>query len=278
MAFFPKLRQWILESPTRLRLTMRIANAVNAAGVRLMVLARDIVAWINSNFTDARSDRRIRDLPKLHEEIRRILVRQKSDYKHYAYFYGYPYQSFATLGIFGERATEERFDIYGLGEILGPDDSVLDIGCNCGFVALYAAYRTGCRATGIDINPFMVEIGQRCAEYLNLADRVSLVAARFQEYASAERFSVVFSFATHWTDDGNYRVSLPEHLRRIHAFLKPGGVLVFESHTVDVGNPEFYATLETVRDLYEWDGKVLTDNGYREVYRMRARPAGVGGR
>lgn len=273
MAAFPKLRQWILESSSRLRLTMRIANAINGLGMRCMVLARDIVAWINSNFTDARSDRRIRDLPKLHAEIQAILQRQKKDYQHYAYFYGYPYQSFATLGIFGERATEERFDIYGLGEILGPDDTVLDIGCNCGFVALYAAYRTGCRAVGIDINPFMIEIGQRCAKYLELDTRVELVAARFQEYASAEKFSAVFSFATHWTDDGNYRVSLPEHLRRIHTFLKPGGVLVFETHTVDVGNPEFYATLESVRDLYEWDGKGTTDNGYREVYRMRAKEA-----
>lgn len=273
MSWKDGLRQWIIQSPRRLRTTMRFANGLNRAGVRLMVGARDIVAWINRQFTDTKSDRRIRDLPKLHAEIQRILRRQKSDYQHYAYFYGYPYQSFATLGIFGERPTEERFDIYRLGELLGPQDTVLDIGCNCGFVALYAAYRTGCRATGIDINPFMIEIGQRCAQYLELDQRVQLIAARFQDYATPEKFSAVFSFATHWTDDGNYRVSLPEHLRRIHAFLKPGGVLVFETHTVDVGNAEFYATLESVRDLYEWEGKVLTDNGYREVYRMRAKTA-----
>lgn len=267
------LRQWIIRSPARLRATMRFANALNRAGVGLMVGARDIVAWINRQFTDAKSDRRVRDLPRLHAEVRRILQRQKREYPHYAYFYGYPYQSLATLGIFGERPTEERFDIYGLGEILGPNDTVLDVGCNCGFVALYAAYRTGCRATGIDINPFMIEIGRRCAEYLELERRVRLVAARFQEYATPQKFSAVFSFATHWTDDGNYRVSLPEHLRRIHTFLEPGGVLVFETHTVDVGNAGFYAALESVRDVYEWDGKVLTDNGHREVYRMRSRAA-----
>lgn len=275
MSWTKNLRQWILGAPSRLRFTMLLANATNRVGVMLMVHARNIVAWINQQFTDARSDSRIRKLPVLHAEIQRILRRQKTEYAHYAYFFGYPYQAFATLGIFGERPTEERFDIYGLRDLLGPDDTVLDIGCNCGFLALYASYRTGCRATGIDINPFMIEIGQRCAEYLEIEDRVSLVAAKFQEYSTADRFSAVFSFATHWTDDGNYRVALIEHLRRIHGFLKPGGILVFETHTVDVGNKEFYATLDSARSMYEWSGKGVTDNGYREVYVMRARPLGA---
>lgn len=272
MSLKARLRSWIQHSPRRRGVTVGIASRINAVGVACMVAARRIIAWLNETFTDARSDHRILGLPALHAEIRHILERQRAQYPHRAYFEGHPYQSFATLGIFGERPTEERFDIYGLREVLRPDDTVLDIGCNCGFMALYAAYRAGCRATGIDINPFMIEIGQRCAEYLGLCDRVSLIAGRFQDFAPRERFSVVFSFATHWTDDGNYRVRLPEHLRRIHGLLQPGGRLVFESHTVDVGNRDFYAALESVKDRFEWSGKVLTDNGYREVYLMTALP------
>jgi len=270
MSLRTRLRLWIQRSPRRRGLAVSIANGFNSLGVVCMVRARCIVAWLNESFTDAKSDRRILGLPALHAEIRRILARQRAQYPHRAYFEGYPYQALATLGIFGERPTEERFDVYGLRDVLRPSDTVLDIGCNCGFMALYATYRTGCRATGIDINPYMIEIGQRCAEYLGLEDRVTLIAERFQEFAPRERFSVVFSFATHWTDDGNYRVQLPEHLRRVHSLLQPGGVLVFESHTVDVGNKDFYAALESVKDRFRWSGKVLTDNGYREVYLMTA--------
>lgn len=270
MSLAARLHSWLQRSPRGRGLAVAFANRLNAAGVTCMVAGRRIVAWLNATFTDARSDRRILGLPALHAEIRRILDRQRAEYPHRAYFEGHPYQSLATLGIFGERPTEERFDIYGLRSVLGPSDTILDIGCNCGFMALYAAYRTGCRATGIDINPFMIEIGQRCAEYLELQDRVSLMAGRFQEFAPRERYSVVFSFATHWTDDGNYRVQVPEHLRRIHGLLQPGGRLVFESHTVDVGNKDFYAALESVKDRFQWSGKVLTDNGYREVYLMTA--------
>ena len=271
MSLKARLHAWIHRSPRRRGLAVGFGNRLNAIGVACMVAGRRIVAWLNETFTDAKSDRRILGLPALHAEIRRILERQRAQYPHRAYFEGHPYQSLATLGIFGERPTEERFDIYGLRDVLRPGDTILDIGCNCGFMALYAAYRTGCRATGIDINPFMIEIGQRCAEYLGLQDRLSLIAGRFQEFAPRERYSVVFSFATHWTDDGNYRVKLPEHLARIHGLLQPGGLLVFESHVVDVGNTEFYAALDSVKDRFEWNGKGLTDNGHREVYLMRAR-------
>ena len=269
------LRHWLLRTKGRTALGLRVASALNRLGVRLLIGAREIVSLINEHVTDAKSDSRIRNLGTLHEQIRRILERQKKEYPHYSYFYGHPYQSFATLGIFGERPTEERFDVYRLRELLGPEDSVLDIGCNCGFMAIYASYRTGCRATGIDINPFMIEIGQRSAEYLEIADRVKLVAGRFQEYQPAERFSVVFSFATHWTDDGNYRVELTEHLKRIHALLKPGGLLVFESHCADVGQAAFYEALESMRGWFDWSERILSDNAQREVYLMRVRTVGA---
>jgi len=82
----------------------------------------------------------------------------------------------------------------------------------------------------------------------------------------------VFSFATHWTDDKNYRVHLTEHLQRIHAMLAPGGLLVFESHTTDVGDATFYSTLEGLRDRFTWTGSKLVGNGSRELFIMRKTP------
>jgi SAM-dependent methyltransferase len=272
---FPGLQQWILRSEARARAAMGLARRLNVLAVKLLVASRKIVSWLNAHLMDGETDRRLRQLPKLHADIQDILARQKAHYEYQAYAYGYPYQAFATLGIFGDRPTEERFDIYRLRDILRPDDTVLDVGCNCGFMAVYASYRTGCRAVGIDINPYMIEIGERCAQFLRVGDRVSLAAMRFQEFSSKQKFSVVFSFATHWTDDGNYRVALPEHLARLHSFLQPGGLLVFESHCADVGSESFYAALEAAKPWFDWDGCLHSDNGRREVYLMRARPQGV---
>jgi len=254
---------------------MGLARHLNVIAVKFLLASRKIVSWLNAHLIDDETDRRLRQLPMLHTEIQGILARQKAQYAFQAYAYGHPYQAFATLGIFGDRPTEERFDIYRLRDILGPNETVLDVGCNCGFMAVYASYRTGCRAVGIDINPYMIEIGKLCARFLRVDDRVSLAAMRFQDFSSTQKFSVVFSFATHWTDDGNYRVALTEHLARLNSFLQPGGLLVFESHCADVGSASFYAALEDVKPWFDWDGCLHSDNGRREVYLMRARSRGV---
>ncbi len=144
----------------------------------------------------------------LHKKIRHELDLQRREYDSYSYFHGYPYQSLGILQVFGERGTEERFDAYDLANLIKRSDHVLDIGCNCGFMAIYAAFRTGCSADGIDINPYMIRVGQHCADYLQMSDRVKLIAQSFLDYKAERPYSVVLSFATHWTDDKNYRVRL----------------------------------------------------------------------
>lgn len=249
----------------------RVAELLNRTGIALIVRSRRLVHFLNATMTDREAERFLVELPSLHREVSEHLVTQRRNYPHMPYFYGYPYQSLAILGIFGERATEERFDTYGLAKLIGPSDTVLDIGCNCGFMSLITSYRTGCRAVGIDINPHMIDIGSACVKYLRLDDRVTLQAGRFQEFSSNEKFSVVLSFATHWTDDGNYRVSLPEHLRRIHSMMASDGLLVFESHCADVGNESFYKALKEVRSIFDIDAGKKIENGTRIVYLMRRR-------
>jgi len=210
----------------------------------------------------------------LHKKIKSILKRQKKDYDKYAYFYGHPYQSLGILSIFGERPSEERFDSYGLADVVSKDDYVLDIGCNCGFMSVLTSYRTGARTYGIDINPYMIEIGQECASFLKIDNKVKLDAKRMQDFElsdDGEKFTVVYSFATHWTDDENYRVTIQEHLGKIHSLMAKGGTLVFETHCSDVGNPEFYKSMEEMRELFEWDGFMETDKGERELYYMKKR-------
>ncbi|MFN7612805.1 MAG: class I SAM-dependent methyltransferase [Alphaproteobacteria bacterium] len=255
----PRYRQWCAA----------LGALLNRAGYALIIASRNLVRFMNHHVTHDASDWFIHDLPKLHKKVRDILERQRVDYGKYYYFYGYPYQALAILGIYGERSTEERFDAYALGTLVTAQDRVLDLGTNCGFVALYTALRTGCRAEGIDINPYMIEIGNECAKYLRISDRVHLHATKIQDFKVSEPYSIVFSFATHWTDDENYRVPLREHFERCASYLKTGGRLLFETHSADVGNAAFYSAIETFGDLFAHESKRDTDRGTRHLYLFR---------
>lgn len=259
-------------TPQRLRSCLTSTGYfLNQCGICLMVLGRRIVRRINRHITDQTSDSFVVGLGDLHRRIAGILRKQKHEYEHYSYFSGYPYQSLGILGVYGERASEERFDSYGLADIIGKNDYVLDIGCNCGFMAILTSYRTGARTHGIDINPYMTDIGTECAEFLKIGDKVDLEGKRFQDLSGENIYSVVFSFATHWTDDGNYRVGLKEHLMKIHTLLQPQGTLVFETHCSDVGDASFYQTMEEMREHFSWEGFIKTDNALRELYVMKKK-------
>jgi SAM-dependent methyltransferase len=244
---------------------------MNRAGVRLQAAARSLVRFMNAHTSDARSDYYTRGLPGLHRRIQDILDRQRNEYPHYVYFYGQPYQALGILGVFGERGTEERFEEFGVAKYVGPDDYVLDIGCNCGFLAILAAFRTGCRAHGIDVNPYMIEIGEECATFLRLSGKVQLEAADFHYFKGTGVFSRVFSCATHWTDDGLYRVNLEQHLGMVHRALTAHGILFFESHANDLLNPDFPVVMQSVEHLYELLERKYTDRNTRELYILRKR-------
>lgn len=244
---------------------------LHRSGIFLLVCARRLVRLTERHAIDMMSDSFIMGLPKLHRKIRQELTMQRREYDSYSYFFGYPYQALAILDIFGERGTEERFDAYELASLIQRDDTILDIGCNCGFMAIYTSFRTGCSANGIDINPYMINIGRHCAEFLHLQDQVTLVAQPFQEFIPTQAYTVVLSFATHWTDDHNYRVCLQDHLLRIHSMMADDGLLVFESHSADVGNTEFYDALDEMRAYFSWEGPRLMAKGTRELYLMRRK-------
>lgn len=66
-----------------------------------------------------------------------------------------------------------------------------------------------------------------------------------------------------------YRVRLQDHLLRIHGMMADDSLLIFESHSADVGNAEFYDALEEMRTHFSWEGKRLMAKGTRELYLMR---------
>jgi len=61
-----------------------------------------------------------------------------------------------------------------LGDI-GPDDTVVDIGCGDGRILMAAVERYGCRAIGMESNDGLVAQARRQADNLGLGDRIEIV-------------------------------------------------------------------------------------------------------
>ena len=147
-----------------------------------------------------------------------------------SYAADYPYQGMERLGINGIKPTEERLTRYDIAEYLGATDRVLDIGSNNGFWALALAARVG-HVDGLELNPYLVTIANLAKEYLEI-DNASFVAGDFVDFETSEKFDVVCSLANHCTIDGNLSMDFEQYIAKVFSLLKPGGILLFESHNV----------------------------------------------
>lgn len=252
-------------------LVVRVAASMHRAAVWLTSHARDAVMALYYSDRNRDTPDPMRDQLALQRDIDGVLRRYRADKSSFKYFHDLPYQGLAIAGVLGDRMSDYRFDDYELRRWIKPGDAILDIGCNCGFIAVLSAYRIGAKAHGIDINPYMIEIGELVAKHLRVADLVTLTAGNLIDYKPSALFNVVLSFATHWTDDKNYRVGIVDHMERMASLLRTDGTLVFESHCNDVGKAEFYEGLASVKGrLFDFDGIYkMTDAGTRELYVMR---------
>lgn len=264
------LRDIIRARPSLRPFAVRIASLLASSGVRLVAASRETVNSIYGKNRENLNDDFILGMSDLHAKIKEILLRYRADTSAFKYFYGYPYQGLAIASVFGDRLCDYRFDDYELRKFVKPSDRLLDVGCNCGFIAILASYRIGCKSHGIDINPYMIEIGNLVAKHLRVSDLVTLESRSIHDF-KPEPFDVVTCFATHWTDDNNYRVSIDDHLARMASYLKSGGTLIFETHTADTGNAEFYAAVDATNNkVFSFDGVYKpTDGGSRELYVMK---------
>jgi cyclopropane fatty-acyl-phospholipid synthase-like methyltransferase len=163
----------------------------------------------------------------LHCELNAHLVRQASGWNSYDYGEGYFYQGFARLGITGLRDTDARVAAMALPDRLR-DRTVLEIGSNAGFLACNLA-GTARHVTGIELNPYLVDIGRSTIAHLGL-NNVTLVGGAWETFAPDQRYDVVLSFANHATYDRNTRQTVEEYFDRCARMLMPGGLLLFESH------------------------------------------------
>lgn len=174
------------------------------------------------------------------------------------------YQSLESLKISGKRPSERRFEIYELERFLRPDMTGLEIGCNVGFFTLTLA-RHLLQIDAFDIDPNYIALASLVKERCGAAN-VKFFAQSLRDYKPVVGYDFVASTAVHgWAD-----LSFPRYLALLDRCLKPGGMLLFESHELDAEHdwPEKRAALLS---RFELAGSGLIDDVDKTMYASEMR-------
>ena len=154
---------------------------------------------------------------------------QRHNWRH-SYAADYPYQGMERLGVSGIKPSDERFARYDIAEYLRPSDKLLDIGSNNGLWALSLAASVG-HVDALEFNPYLVAIANIAKEHIG-TDNVSFIPGDFVDFDTEEKYDVLCSLANHCTIDGNLSMGFEQYVAKVFSLLKPGGILLFESHNV----------------------------------------------
>jgi 2-polyprenyl-3-methyl-5-hydroxy-6-metoxy-1,4-benzoquinol methylase len=166
-------------------------------------------------------------LRTLHTVIRSCL-RENRSWTGYDYGLGYLYQSFPRLGLSGRRDTAARLASMSLIDRTR-NHSVLDIGCNTGFLSLELA--TTCKQIhGFDINPHLIAIANHCSHFLQVKNARFTVSS-FYDFPENEKFDIVLSLSNHITFDSPIYPTFDGYLQKCGRLLDKTGHIIFESHT-----------------------------------------------
>jgi demethylmenaquinone methyltransferase/2-methoxy-6-polyprenyl-1,4-benzoquinol methylase len=129
---------------------------------------------------------------------------------------GPTYDRYANLLSFGQDPRWRRFLVSRLP--VGPDDTVLDVACGTGAVALELAQQMGCSVVGVDQSPEMLDEARRRLVLAAETSRVRLIEASAQElpFENASFDGLTAAYLLRYLDD------LPAGLRELARVLRPG--------------------------------------------------------
>lgn len=190
-----------------------------------------------------------REIAYLHKDLENILEEYHKEWPYHDYGEGYFYQGYPPLLIRGLRDTEFRFRLYNLDSILNSDMSLLDIGCNTGFLSLMTAKRCA-HVDAFDNNPFLIRIAERCRAFEGFRN-VAFSCCSFDEFKTDSKYDVVLSLANHYTFDGNMRPRFRDYMEKIRKMMKDGGQLIFESHPGEHKEPFLRQNLHSLNDIFK---------------------------
>ncbi len=200
-----------------------------------------------NKYRDYTSSRSNIDRLKFHNSLFQIVLLGHTSWESHDYGEGYYYQGLKALGITGLRDTDARIEAMGLKDLVA-GKSVLEIGCNSGFLSLGIA-QSASNVTGIEINPHLIDIAIEASKYLNI-ENASFSAISFEDYVPEETFDCVLSFANHATYDGNTKQSLEDYFRKCADCLNDSGLFVFESHPPAIEKDKLHVTIDLIEELF----------------------------
>ncbi|MGE3166744.1 MAG: class I SAM-dependent methyltransferase [Planctomycetota bacterium] len=235
--------------PSYLKYYDKISSLAPFAFLRDALFARSKVRKLSlanrqRDYARLQSDPR---LLALHRQLNRTLLAANEQWSSYDYGEGYFYQGFDEIGVTGLRNTRERLAQMQLHERLR-GLSVLEIGCNAGFLSLSIA-RVARQVVAFDLNPHLVDIGIAAARHLGLGN-VDFRVGAFEELAFDTPFDAVLSFANHSTYDGNTHQDIAHFFTRCHELTRPGGLFLFESHPPAYEGAGLDKVLEVLSGLF----------------------------
>jgi demethylmenaquinone methyltransferase / 2-methoxy-6-polyprenyl-1,4-benzoquinol methylase len=129
---------------------------------------------------------------------------------------GPTYDRYANLLSFGQDPRWRRFLVSRIE--VGPDDTVLDVACGTGAVAVDLVRQKGCSVVGVDQSPEMLDEARRRLALAAETSRVRLVEASAQElpFENASFDGLTAAYLLRYLDD------LPAGLRELARVLRRG--------------------------------------------------------
>jgi tetratricopeptide (TPR) repeat protein len=174
------------------------------------------------------------ELLALHDELRGLSKVSTQNYGRYGF-----YQGFERLLLPGQRPIEDRLASYGLSTHLNRNMNALDIGCNCGFLALGIAPQVG-HITGVDIDPQMVNIATIAARYLGLEDCTKFTTGKFESFEKEYNnkigiFDLIIATAVHM----HVKYRIEEFSMAVSKLLTSNGLVLLESQDMRTTDWDF---------------------------------------
>ena len=200
----------------------------------------------------AKDDRLTEEQIKSREEIIARFQMHEHAFGKYCF-----YQSLPMLGILGTRKTDIRIKEYGLANFINKNSSVLDIGCNSGFLDIeISAFARN--VLGLEYNDKLVDIGKMSISACGIKN-VVLINADYNEWQKTNKntFDIIMSFAVHvWLD-----VAPIKYTEQLYKMLNNNGYVIFESQTLstDAKYSEYVKAFKSLGFLDVKYGRIIDD-------------------